>query len=193
MNKTVYRIITVLFVCALIIISSISVYAADNLSSSVNALGSLDDQSGYLLPDDCVSPNQIVPLPDEGGGGTLLFTMKAAQVSTFLTTYGVNGKSITTSALASNATKIGWGGTLTHTAANDSNKNNVISTGLCYYVPSTDTFYPDGRYYFTSGTYCSCSASVSSLNKNITYYGYITNMISTGYISGNLTFYYTTT
>lgn len=143
------------------------------------ALGGIGDQTGYLLPDDGI--------PAALGMDRTLFIMYAESVSNLLTTYQVSGKSLTKANLASSGS-IYFSGTLTHSY---DTHNAKIYAGICHYQVTQDMFYAKFSEQFPSGkAYCSSYYSVSQLDSDKIYYGYIRNQMGSGIVSGNVHFFH---
>ena len=154
------------------------VFAAE-YDEGEEALGGIGDQTGYLLPDDGIP----VALETD----RTLFIMYAESVSNLLTTYMVSGKSFTKASLGSSGS-IYFSGTLTHSY---DTHNAKIYAGVCYYQVSQDMFYAKFAEQFPSGkAYCSSYYSVSQLDSDKTYYGYIRNQMGSGIVSGNVHFFH---
>lgn len=141
--------------------------------SAVAPLGGLSDQTDILLDDSA----DAMPMSSRD-----LFYVKGTGVSNLLTTYGVSGKSFTKSSLAYDNVYVS--GILTHSA---SNQSEVMRGGVCYYIPRTDTFVPEVYALFTSGVANKSEyRAKSDLSPNLTYYGFIKNLLSVGEVSGSI-------
>ena len=129
------------------------------------------------------------------GGGIPLYLLHTITANGLNTKLLLNSaKTITKGKLPSDAKKLYITGLLNHNGFSTGTKN-VSRTGLCY--QDSDSNYYIGAYYMqmpdaTNFTEILCS--VSSLNRNVTYYPYIKNLEPDyGSVSGSVGFYYSTT
>lgn len=150
--------------------------AGDDFLSERNIpIGTPADEDGILLED---ASTRASGLP---------FSMRAASVKNLLTTYHSSGKNFS-------GTDFGTGeglkivGTLNSTYAGAN-----IKVGACSYVIATDTFYSVSPRYFDSGVATTAwipkmAEKVVLFENSQTYYGFISNYIGEGTVSGTLNY-----
>lgn len=159
-----------------------------------NILGTLEDQTGVLLPD---PPDDFV-LYSTSTGKVKMFSMTASGVTGLLTTKGVSGKSFTLSTIPS-----GWyvlmEGRITSSAGTGYTYRAKV--GTCYYNYLSGEFVANAYKHFDSGVssqawfvrdpfYNEYAANNLGYDSTKTYYGFVKNIYGSGSSeSGSLTFW----
>ena len=146
-------------------------------------IGTPADQTGEILEDDNANTR----------ASGVLFSMTANQVYNLLTTYNSGSKYFW-------GQDVKWDEAIqiSGTVYMSQGSNYKIKVGVCYYNPSTDTFVSvNGGTLFTSGVNTTYfiekypNGGVMSTPRFVSqekYYGHITNLYSSGYAYGTLTF-----
>lgn len=196
MKRTTQKLCMMVALFALFILTPISVYAEDNLLDAEDILGSSSDLSGYILPDatHSIDTYQIV-VPDPEIGGTTyheLFAIYASHVNNLLTSK-ISGKSFTRNQLPTDAKYIRFRGALHHSLEHEISTPEMRG-GICYYNPRSDQYvkvaYATARLN-ENGLVSGELLINGNLKYNQTYYSFIKNVYPAGYVSGDLTVYYT--
>ena len=168
------------------------------LSSTVCAATSNDQAEG--IPADQVEEEDTsitqrsvffpVQFENDGVSLTLKHTLTANGVQRLLIN---SAKTITKQNLPSDAKKIYVVGELTHSGFSRGT-TQIIRTGLCYLNYDNGLYIADHFEYVPSATsFTEIICSVSSLNSDVTYYPFITNLATeNGTVSGSVGFYYST-
>lgn len=146
-------------------------------------------------PDETIETQDFVPLPDliydAGLPLTKKFSMTANRVYHNLDTHLSTGKYIQKDMFPASATYIYISGKLTHSFTGDTIYDFLIRAGLCYYSSSANGYIPAYVIEPTSGVdFTRQLVRISLLNDNTDYYGYIENYYSSGYVTGEVGFYY---
>lgn len=156
-------------------------------SYAIEYLTDLDD------PEVPVPTRRSFIFPDiyDGSNGVeyLLFQMHFIDVNDGTNTQGNSAKSFTKSTLTNKgASTVYIQGLLYHSTSTIS---GTFRTGIAYFDYSEGTVYPQYAYYPTSGrSFHDDLFSVSSLDANTTYFGFLTNLIDSGGIDGDVAIYY---
>lgn len=140
---------------------------------------------------------RAVILPDiveDGAATTKLFTLTANAVYNTLNTSGIPGKYIIRDQLPVDANSIYVYGSLDHSVNYEDtiyDQYHMMRTGLCSFYNGSDYAYPDFYTYVASGVdFAERLCGKYDLDRHATYYGFVTNMFSSGYVSGEVTFAY---
>lgn len=177
----------------LILSTALSFANASEFDVQNNVLGGIEDESGYLIPDEPSTNNssRAVHLPELPGNPTAyeIFSIKATKVTNLLTS-NAGGKSFNLSQLPTSARTIICQGTLYHSLA-DVTVNASMSGGICHFDANRQEYVSDIKKTAEHGITFTRSDTISTkLSDGVFYYSYIKNEYPTGYVWGNLTIYY---
>lgn len=169
-------------------------------------LGSDDDLSGYIIPDDNNKQTRggddfSHESGDLIGNNPLIFSITAAEVTSLLAS-SAGGKSFTISQLPSTATRIICRGTLSHSLQDVSGITGslyeCVEAGVCYYGYSSQyndyiyiSVYVIGPSRGGLGQQFEGSFLIADrLESGVTYYSYVKNTYPAGYVFGTVGLYY---
>ena len=129
--------------------------------------------------------SQVLPDPDLGGDGTILRTLNASSLTGLTHTSSFEKPN-----LPSGASTVAVSGNFKHTGASGLTTPS-IRAGIGYYRAGTTTVDSlSSKDYFGVNVSVYSSVSVSSINNNVKYVGFVKNVApSYGTVSGSLTVY----
>lgn len=184
MNSFMRNTICAIVICALLLtipFSANAIYLSDKVPDSTSEQA---NTRSLVFPE----------IYEDGNGGVeyLLFTMENLNVNKTVNTSSSASKRFYKNTLTQkNATKLYMQGLLNYTEAANTNYTNTFRAGIAYYNIDAGLPYPEYSYYPTSGRGFHVQIlSVSSLDSNTQYFGFVTNLLDSGYIRGNIAFYH---
>lgn len=193
--KTIRKMIA-MSLCMCIMLHTPFVTASANEVNTDNdvVIGSLGEESGYLIPEGSARA-AVVPEDMEVGGVPyhLVFPITAGKVYSFLASNKNDKKFTLNSTLVpSTATRMMLWGQLNHSIAEET-VNYRIYYGICSYDRESEEYVSVYQQEARSGVYFSPSFKIADeLKSGVTYYTYVKNDYPAGttYVSGSLSLYY---